>query len=68
MYSSVRLAPVLAELVGQATLESALIHLRNVADFIVADRPTANQRSRESDIVADDYFDALTNIGVPPLG
>jgi hypothetical protein len=58
MYSSTRLAPVLAELVGQATLESALIHLRNVADFIVADRPTANQRWRESDIVADDYFDA----------
>jgi hypothetical protein len=48
-------AGVVADLVGQATLESALLHLRNVADFLVCSRPTA--RSRETDLVADDYFD-----------
>jgi hypothetical protein len=42
-------------LVGQATLESALIHLRNVAEFIVSRRPVVSD-VRKDDVVADHYF------------
>jgi hypothetical protein len=43
----------LSNILRQATLESSLVHLRNVAEFLVSPRSTA----RPTDLIADDYFD-----------
>ena len=40
--------------VQQCILESALVHLRNVAEFLVNQRPT--RKATRTDIVADHYF------------
>jgi hypothetical protein len=47
--------PWVRNLVGQTTLEAALIHLRVVSDFLMNKRPT--NPKWETDVVADDYFD-----------
>jgi hypothetical protein len=44
-----------AEFVRQATLESGLLHLRNVAEFLV--NPVPTRRDRLTDLTASDYFD-----------
>jgi hypothetical protein len=41
--------------VGKATLESALLHLRNVVEFLMSPRPT--KELNWSTVVAGDYFD-----------
>jgi hypothetical protein len=44
----------LADWSQSAILESSLIHLRNVSDFLTKTRPT--QKHAETDLVADHYF------------
>ena len=40
---------------ASAILESALIHVRNISDFLTRERPT--HRANRTDLVADHYFD-----------
>ena len=39
----------------QCVLESALVHVRNLSDFLTDERP--RHPKRQDDVVADDYFD-----------
>ena len=54
-FVDVRARAALSAAVNEATLECALLHLRNVVDFLLNLPPT--NPGFQTDVVADDYFD-----------